>query len=93
MILYKKEITSKIAEKTGLKKQDIKQMLIAFGEVVNEELRKDNAIVLKNVFKITPIIKKSRNRYNPLRNKEEYEEEHRSVKMIPSYNLRKAIKE
>lgn len=93
MILYKKEITNKIAEKTGLKKQDIKQMLVVFGEVVNEELRKDNAIVLKNVFKITPIIKKSRNRYNPLRNKEEYEEEHRSVKMIPSYNLRKAIKE
>lgn len=93
MILYKKELTNKIAERTGFKKQDIKRMLIVFSEIIYEELLKGNSIILKNVFKFEPCITKAGERYNPYSKQWEYREGHRSLKMNPSKKLRQAIRE
>ena len=59
------EIIARIADKTGLKKMDIKEMLRAFKEVVVDVLREDKILFLKNILTIRPTIVKGRNRYMP----------------------------
>lgn len=92
MVLYKKELTNKIAGKTGFKKQDIREMLDTFREIVYGELQEDNTIVLKNLFKIQPITMKPRERFNPLTRETEYIKEHKAVKMVPSETLKQIIR-
>lgn len=45
--VYKKEIVSKIQEKTGFWKKDIELMLLALGEVITEAVEEDKSISLK----------------------------------------------
>lgn len=45
--VYKKEIVSKIKEKTGFWKKDIELMLLALGEVITEAVEEDKSISLK----------------------------------------------
>lgn len=81
------EIISRIADKTGLKKMDIKEMLRAFKEVVVDVLREDKILFLKNVLTIRPTIVKGRNRYMPESRKIVYIQEHKGVKIVPSEKL------
>lgn len=67
MILYKQEVINKLAEKTGLYKKDVRAVLLALNELVYEEIDADNAILLKNLFKIEPVTIKTRNRSLTLR--------------------------
>lgn len=62
--VYKKEIVSKIKEKTGFWKKDIELMLLALGEVITEAVEEDKSISLKGILTITPIMTKDRLRYN-----------------------------
>lgn len=62
MILYKQEVINKLAKKTGLYKKDVRAVLLALNALVYEEIDADNAILLKNLFKIEPVTIKTRNR-------------------------------
>ena len=55
MILHKKEVINKLAEKTGLYKKDVRAVLMAFRELVYEEMDADNTILITNLFKIEPV--------------------------------------
>lgn len=92
MILYRKDITNKIAEKTGLYKKDIKEMLNAFREIVYEELQEDNTIFIRNLFKIQPVTMNSRLTFVPSTKERRYIEERKTVKMIPSEKLKQIIR-
>lgn len=92
MILYKHDVINKLAEKTGLYKKDVRAMLNAFSELVYEEMDIDNAILLKNLFKIEPVTVKERNRYDILRGRVYLDKEHKNVKITPSTNLEKCVK-
>lgn len=93
MVIGKKELISIIYEKTGLKKKDIKEMFEAFAETVYEELKKDNIITLRKLFRIEPIIRDERQRYNPITEQLEDVAKHRTVKMSPSDTLKVIIRE
>ena len=93
MILYKQEVINKLAEKTGLYKKDVRAMLLALNELVYEEIDADNAILLKNLFKIEPVTIKARNRYDIVRDRVYLDKEHRNVKITPSVNLVNSVRE
>lgn len=88
MILYKQDVVNKLAEKTGLYKKDIKAVLAAFNDLVYEEIDADNSILITNLFKIEPVMIGVRKRYSIFNDEKYYiNEEHKSVKIIPSSNL------
>lgn len=93
MILYKQEVINKLAEKTGLYKKDVRAVLLALNELVYEEIDADNAILLKNLFKIEPVTIKARNRYDIVRDRVYLDKEHRNVKITPSVNLVNSVRE
>lgn len=93
MVLHKKEIVDKIAEKTGLYKKDIKEMIDSFREIVYEELKEGNEIGLNNLFTIKTVVKEAGDGFNPILKIYEYRDEHRTVKMIPSASLKQTIRE
>lgn len=93
MILYKQEVINKLAEKTGLYKKDVRAVLLALNELVYEEIDADNAILLKNLFKIEPVTIKTRNRYDIVRDRVYLDKEHRNVKITPSVNLVNSVRE
>ena len=65
MIIRKKELVDIISEKTGLKKYEVKEVIESLGETIYEELKKDNIITIKKLFRIEPVIREERQRYNP----------------------------
>lgn len=93
MILYKQEVINKLAEKTGLYKKDVRAVLLALNELVYEEIDADNAILLKNLFKIEPVTINARNRYDIVRDRMYLDKEHRNVKITPSVNLVNSVRE
>ena len=93
MILYKQEVINKLAEKTGLYKKDVRAVLLALNELVYEEIDADNAILLKNLFKIEPVTIKARNRYDIVRDRVYLDKEHRNVKITLSVNLVNSVRE
>lgn len=93
MILYKQEVINKLAEKTGLYKKDVRAVLLALNELVYEEIDADNAILLKNLFKIEPVTINARNRYDIVRDRVYLDKEHRNVKITPSVNLVNSVRE
>lgn len=93
MILHKQEVINKLAEKTGLYKKDVRAVLLALNELVYEEIDADNAILLKNLFKIEPVTIKARNRYDIVRDRVYLDKEHRNVKITPSVNLVNSVRE
>lgn len=92
MILHKKDIIDKISGKTGLYKKDIKEMLDAFKELIYEELEEGNEISLNNMFNIKTVPVKAGEKFNPLLKVFEYRDEHRTVKLYPSANLKQSIR-
>ncbi len=82
-----KEVINRIADKTGLKKQDIKQMVIAFKEVVYDVIEEEKSLFLKELFHIKPVEIKGRKRYIAPYHKAIYQEGHKSVKIVPSKKL------
>lgn len=91
-MVNQKNIINRIADKTGLKKQDIKEMLIAFKEVIYDVIEEGDDLFLKEVFTIKSIDVKGRNRYIAPYKEIVYQEEHKSVKIIPSRNLIDVVK-
>lgn len=92
MRLLKQDVINKLAEKTGLYKKDVRLVLLALNELIYEELDADNAILLKNLFKIEPITTKERNRYDIVRDRVYLDKEHRNVKVTLSTNLVDSVK-
>ena len=93
MVLHKKDVIDRISNKTGLYKKDIKEMIDAFREIVYEELKEGNEIGLNNLFTIKTVVKEVTRAYNPFYKIWEDRDEHRTVKMIPSENLKLTIRE
>lgn len=75
-----RDIINRIADKTGLKKKDIKAMLLAFKEVIYDAVDEEETLFLKDTLTIKPINVKGRNRYIAPYEHIIYEEEHKSVK-------------
>lgn len=92
MILHKKDIVNKIAERTGFRKQDIAIMLSEMKDVMREELVKGNSVSIRNLFTLAPTIRTG-NKYNLISEEVEYKEEYVSVKAIPSKRLRQYVRE
>lgn len=93
MIIRKKELVDIISEKTGLKKYEVKEVIESLGETIYEELKKDNIITIKKLFRIEPVIREERQRYNPTTEEYETVEKHKSVKMTPSETLKLIIRD
>lgn len=79
-MVSQKGIINRIADKTGLKKKDIKAMLLAFKEVIYDVVDEEETLFLKDAITIKPIDVKGRNRYIAPYECTVYEEEHKSVK-------------
>lgn len=82
-----------IADKTGLYKKDVREMIDSFSEIIIEELKKGNELGLNNLFTIKTVVKEAGDGFNPILKIYEYRDEHRTVKMIPSANLKQIIRE
>ena len=93
MVLHKKDVINKISDKTGLYKKDVREMIDALIEMVYEELKEGNEIGLNNLFTIKSVVKEVSHAYNPFYRIWEDRDEHRTVKMIPSYALKQTIRE
>ena len=93
MIIRKKELVDIISEKTGLKKYEVKEVIESLGETIYEELKKDNIITIKKLFRIEPVIREERQRYNPATEEYDTVEKHKSIKMTPSETLKLIIRD
>lgn len=93
MIIRKKELVDIISEKTGLKKYEVKEVIESLGETIYEELKKDNTIIIKKLFKIEPVIREKRQRYNPATGECDTVEKRKSVKMTPTETLKLIIRD
>jgi nucleoid DNA-binding protein len=91
-MVNQKEVINRIAEKTGLRKQDIKKMIIAFREVVYDVISEEKSLFIKELFHIKPVEIKGRNRYIAPYHKAIYQDKHKSVKIIPSKKLIEEVK-
>ena len=89
--VYKKEIVSKIKEKTGFWKKDVELMLLALGEVITEAVEEDKSISLKGILTITPIMTKDRLRYNRYKDEMVQEQGHQKVIITAGEQLDKAV--
>lgn len=92
MTLKKKDIINNIAAKTGLKKMDITEVMCALEDMIYEQLSEDNAILFRNLFKIETRTVKERKFHNPITNELIEKEEHKSVKITLSTNLKGMMK-
>lgn len=91
--IYKKDLVNRIAEKTGLKKKDINEMMAAFLDVIYEVLEEGGSLQLKNLFTILARTVKGQNKYIAPYQDYVYQEEHKTIKIIPSQNLVNVVKE
>ena len=62
-MVNQRDIVNRIADKTGLYKKDIKEMLLAFKEVMVDVIEEDESMFLKEIFTLKTITKKPRKRY------------------------------
>lgn len=93
MTVNQKEVINRIAERTGFKKKDVKEMMIALKEIIYEVVRDGGNVFLKNVFTIKTKDVKAQKKYIAPLHDYIYQEEHKTVKIVPSKNLIKAVKE
>ena len=91
-MVSQKGIINRIADKTGLKKKDIKAMLLAFKEVIYDVVDEEETLFLKDAITIKPIDVKGRNRYIAPYECTVYEEEHKSVKIFLGKNIMDMVK-
>ena len=92
MTINRQAVINKISEKTGLYKKDIKAMLMAFKEVVYEELAQNNNIFIYNLFNIAPVRRKEKRQYDIRKDVMYVRKECNGVKIKPSENLINSIK-
>lgn len=92
-MVNQRDIVNRIADKTGLYKKDIKEMLLAFKEVMVDVIEEDETLFLKEIFTLKTITKKARNRYIAPYGKTILEPEHRIVKILPGSRLTEIVKD
>ena len=54
-MVNQRDIVNRIADKTGLYKKDIKEMLLAFKEVMVDVIEEDESMFLKEIFTLKTI--------------------------------------
>ena len=86
------EIINRIADKSGLKKKDVKKMLMAFKEVIYDVMKEGNVLFLKNIMTMKTVIVPPFNKYLATRKDYVYQEEHRRIKIVISRKFKEAIK-
>ena len=91
-MVNQKELINRIAEKTGLYKKDIKKMLLAFKEVVYDVAEEGEELLLKELFTVRLMTTKGRNRYIAPFKQIVYQDEHKSLKIIPCRKLTDVVK-
>lgn len=91
-MVSQKGIINRIADKTGLKKKDIKDMLLAFKEVIYDIVDEEETLYLRDALTIKPIDVKGRNRYIAPYEHTIYEEEHKSVKVFLGKSIMDMVK-
>ena len=91
-MVSQKGIIDRIAEKTGLYKKDIKEMLMAFKEVIYDVAEEEEELLFKEVFSMRTINIKGRNRYIMPYKEIVYQEDHKALKITPSRLLLDVVK-
>lgn len=91
-MVNQRDIVNKIADKTGLYKKDIKEMLLAFKEVMVDVIEEDESMFLKEIFTLKTITKKPRKRYIAPYGKNIMEKEHKIVKILPGSRLTEIVR-
>lgn len=92
-MVNQRDIVNRIADKTGLYKKDIKEMLLAFKEVMVDVIEEDESMFLKEIFTLKTITKKPRKRYIALYGKTILEPEHKIVKILPGSRLTEIVRD
>lgn len=82
-----KDIINRIAAKTGLKKKDIKEMVLAFKEVVADVAGEGESLWLKDTLMIKPVTVKARKRYLGMFDKTIYQNEYDVAKAVLSKKI------
>lgn len=90
-MVNKKEIADRIAEKTGFYKKDVKMMLSAFADVLEESLSKGDTVFFKEVFTMKPVTVKARDNYSPYHHKMMHLDEHTVVKIKLGKRLKESV--
>lgn len=92
-MVNQRDIVNRIADKTGLYKKDIKEMLLAFKEVMVDVIEEDESMFLKEIFTLKTITKKPRKRYIAPYGKTIMEKEHKTVKILPGSRLTEIVRD
>ena len=90
-MVNKKEIADSIAEKTGFYKKDVKMMLSAFADVLEESLSEGDTVFFKEVFTMKPVTVKARDNYSPYHHKMMHLDEHTVVKIKLGKRLKESV--
>lgn len=90
-MVNKKEIADRIAEKTGFYKKDVKMMLSAFADVLEESLSKGDTVFFKEVFTMKPVTVKARDNYSHYHHKMMHLDEHTVVKIKLGKRLKECV--
>lgn len=85
--MNKKELVNNLAEKTGLKKYEVRKTIDAFIEEIEEQIRANEKVNLKRLGVFSPVLKSSRPVRNPKTGDPYVLEEHYSVKFRPGDDL------
>ena len=91
-MVNQRDIVNRIADKTGLYKKDIKEMLLAFKEVMVDVIEENETLFLKEIFTLKTITKKARNRYIAPYGNINLEKEHKIVKILPGTRLTELVR-
>ena len=91
-MVNQRDIVNRIADKTCLYKKDIKEMLLAFKEVMVDVIEEDESMFLKEIFALKTITKKPRKRYIAPYGKTIMEKEHKIVKILPGSRLTEIVR-
>lgn len=92
-MVNQRDIVNRIADKTGLYKKDIKEILLAFKEVMVDVIKEDESMFLKEIFTLKTITKKPRKRYIAPYGKTIMEKEYKIVKILPGSRLTEIVRD
>lgn len=92
-MVNQRDIVNRIADKACLYKKDIKEMLLAFKEVMVDVIEEDESMFLKEIFTLKTITKKPRKRYIAPYGKTIMEKEHKIVKILPGSRLKEIVRD
>lgn len=90
-MVNKKEIADRIAEKTGFYKKDVKMMLSAFADVLEESLSEGDTVFFQEIFTMKPVTVNARYRFIPYSQKMVYQDEHTVVKIKSGKRLKECV--